>query len=256
MSTAWQLDAYRFETPVIAHPTDALVSVEFAIEMGRRGGLGVLNGEGLIGRHADVEAKVAQVIEAAEKEPEPSAAIRLLQQLHAAPLDPELLGAAVARIREAGVTTAVRVSPQNAQALTPALVAAGIDLLVIQGTIISAERVASDGEPLNLKTFISELDVPVVAGGVLDHRTALHLMRTGAAGVIVNGKPAARSGDTTSNGGPLVEGVPNVLINGKPAVVMGDRTHCGGKATSGSHGVFINGKPMVREGDQTSGCPQ
>jgi IMP dehydrogenase len=185
VTTAWQLDAYRFEIPIVAHPTDALVSPEFAIELGRLGGLGVLNGEGLIGRHADVEAKVAQVIEAAAKEPEPSAAIRLLQQLHAAPLDPDLLGAAVARIREAGVTTAVRVSPQNAQALTPGLLSAGIDLLVIQGTIVSAERVDSHGEPLNLKTFISELDVPVVAGGVLDHRTALHLMRTGAAGVIV-----------------------------------------------------------------------
>ncbi len=189
VSTAWQLDAYRFEIPVISHATDALVSPEFAIELGRLGGLGVLNGEGLIGRHADVEAKVAQVVEAAAKEPEAEhglkAAIRLLQQLHAAPLDPELLGAAVGRIRDAGVTTAVRVSPQNAQALTPALIAAGVDLLVIQGSIISAERVASDGEPLNLKTFISELDVPVVAGGVLDHRTALHLMRTGAAGVIV-----------------------------------------------------------------------
>ena len=189
VTTAWQLDAYRFEIPVVAHPTDALVSPEFAIELGRLGGLGVLNGEGLIGRHADVAAKIAQVTEAAAKEPEPSAAIRLLQQLHAAPLDPELLGAAVARISEAGVTTAVRVSPQNAQVLTPALLSAGIDLLVIQGTIISAERVAlgreGAGEPLNLKTFISELDVPVVAGGVLDHRTALHLMRTGAAGVIV-----------------------------------------------------------------------
>jgi IMP dehydrogenase len=184
VSTSWQLDAYRFEIPVVAHPTDALVSPEFAIELGRLGGLGVLNGEGLIGRHADVEAKIAQVIALAD-DSDPSASIRLLQQLHAAPLDPELLGAAVARIRDAGITTAVRVSPQNAQALTPALVAAGIDLLVIQGTIISAERVASDEEPLNLKTFISELDVPVVAGGVADHRTALHLMRTGAAGVIV-----------------------------------------------------------------------
>lgn len=186
VSTAWQLDAYRFEIPVLAHPTDALVSPEFAIELGRLGGLGVLNGEGLIGRHADVEAALARVLEAAAAEPdEPNAAIRLLQQLHAAPLDPELLGAAVGRIRDAGVTTAVRVSPQNAAALTPTLVAAGIDLLVIHGTIISAERVANDGEPLNLKTFIAELDVPVVAGGVLDHRTALHLMRTGAAGVIV-----------------------------------------------------------------------
>ncbi|WP_328514776.1 GuaB3 family IMP dehydrogenase-related protein [Mycolicibacterium palauense] len=201
VSTAWQLDAYRFEIPVVAHPTDALVSPEFAIELGRLGGLGVLNGEGLIGRHSDVETKVAQVIEAAAKEPEGGAAIRLLQQLHAAPLDPDLLGSAVTRIREAGVTTAVRVSPQNAQALTPALVAAGIDLLVIQGTIISAERVAQgrdgSGEPLNLKTFISELDVPVVAGGVLDHRTALHLMRTGAAGVIVG--YGSTSGVTTSD---------------------------------------------------------
>ncbi|MDT5105220.1 MAG: dehydrogenase [Mycobacterium sp.] len=197
VSTAWQLDAYRFEIPVVAHPTDALVSPEFAIELGRLGGLGVLNGEGLIGRHVDVEAKIAQVLEAAAKEPEPSAAIRLLQELHSAPLNPELVGAAVARIRDAGVTTAVRVSPQNAQALTPALIAAGIDLLIIQGTIISAERVAQDGEPLNLKTFISELDVPVVAGGVLDHRTALHLMRTGAAGVIVG--YGSTAGATTSD---------------------------------------------------------
>jgi IMP dehydrogenase len=197
VSTAWQLDAYRFEIPVLSHPTDALASPEFAIEMGRLGGLGVLNGEGLIGRHADVEAKVAEVIEAAAKESEPSTSIRLLQQLHAAPLNPDLLGAAVARVREAGVTTAVRVSPQNAQALTPVLLAAGIDLLVIQGSIVSAERVASNGEPLNLKTFISELDIPVVAGGVLDHRTALHLMRTGAAGVIVG--YGSTSGVTTSD---------------------------------------------------------
>ncbi|MDT5065315.1 MAG: dehydrogenase [Mycobacterium sp.] len=197
VSTGWQLDAYRFDIPVVAHPTDALVSPEFAIELGRLGGLGVLNGEGLIGRHVDVEAKIAQVLEVAAKEPDPSAAIRLLQELHAAPLIPELVGAAVARISAAGVTTAVRVSPQNAQALTPALVAAGIDLLIIQGTIISAERVAQDGEPLNLKTFISELDVPVVAGGVLDHRTALHLMRTGAAGVIVG--YGSTAGVTTSD---------------------------------------------------------
>jgi IMP dehydrogenase len=197
VSTAWQLDAYRFEIPVVAHPTDALVSPSFAIEMGRLGGLGVLNGEGLIGRHADVEVRIAEVVAAAEKEPEPSGAIRLLQQLHSAPIDLDLLGAAVARVRDAGVTTAVRVSPQNAQALAPTLIAAGIDLLVVQGTIVSAERVAQDGEPLNLKTFISNLDVPVVAGGVLDHRTALHLMRTGAAGVIVG--YGSTSGVTTSD---------------------------------------------------------
>ncbi|HNM83828.1 MAG TPA: GuaB3 family IMP dehydrogenase-related protein, partial [Mycobacterium sp.] len=197
VSTAWQLDAYRFDIPVVSHPTDAVVSVESAIELGRLGGLGVLNGEGLIGRHADVADKLAELVEVAANDPDPAAPIRLLQKLHAAPLNLDLLGEAVSRIREAGVTTAVRVSPQSVRALTPTLLAAGIDLLVIQGTIISAERVASDGEPLNLKTFISELDVPVVAGGVLDHRTALHLMRTGAAGVIVG--YGSTAGVTTSD---------------------------------------------------------
>ena len=183
VSLAWQLDAYRFEIPVLSHPTDALVSPEFAIELGRLGGLGVINGEGLWARHADVQDKVDQLIDLVDKGGY-ERAISLLQELHAAPMQPDLLAAAVAQVRAAGVTTAVRVSPQNARALTPALVQAGVDLLVVQGTIISAEHVG-DGEPLNLKTFIAELDVPVVAGGVSDHRTALHLMRTGAAGVIV-----------------------------------------------------------------------
>ncbi|QCQ92117.1 GuaB3 family IMP dehydrogenase-related protein [Rhodococcus sp. SGAir0479] len=186
VSTAWQIDAYRFDIPVLAHPTDALVSPSFAIELGKAGGLGVINGEGLWGRHADVEAKLVELAEMADKEVDPDAAVARLQELHAAPLQPGLLAAAVAQVRDAGVTTAVRVSPQNARALTPELVKAGIDLLVVHGTIISAEHVAhGDSEPLNLKTFISELDVPVIAGGVSDHRTALHLMRTGAAGVIV-----------------------------------------------------------------------
>ncbi|GEM34382.1 putative oxidoreductase [Nocardia neocaledoniensis NBRC 108232] len=183
VSVAWQLDAYRFEIPVLSHPTDALVSPEFAIELGRLGGLGVINGEGLWARHADVQDKVDQLIDLVDKGGY-ERAISLLQELHAAPMQPDLLAAAVAQVRAAGVTVAVRVSPQNARALTPALVQAGVDLLVVQGTIISAEHVG-DGEPLNLKTFIAELDVPVVAGGVSDHRTALHLMRTGAAGVIV-----------------------------------------------------------------------
>ncbi|WP_040792171.1 GuaB3 family IMP dehydrogenase-related protein [Nocardia paucivorans] len=186
VSLAWQLDAYRFDIPFLTHPTDAVVSPEFAIEMGRQGGLGVINGEGLWARHADVSAKIDQLIELAHKDGHDGQdrAVALLQELHAAPMQPDLLAAAVAQVRGAGVTVAVRVSPQNAQTLTPALVQAGIDLLVVQGTIISAEHVGN-GEPLNLKTFIAELDVPVVAGGVSDHRTALHLMRTGAAGVIV-----------------------------------------------------------------------
>ncbi|MEV0364213.1 GuaB3 family IMP dehydrogenase-related protein [Nocardia fusca] len=203
VSLAWQLDAYRFDIPFLTHPTDALVSPEFAIEMGRRGGLGVINGEGLWARHADVAAKIDQLLELADKGSY-QRAVAFLQELHAAPMQPDLLAAAVAQVRAGGVTVAVRVSPQNAQSLTPGLLQAGIDLLVVQGTIISAEHVG-DGEPLNLKTFIAELDVPVVAGGVSDHRTALHLMRTGAAGVIVG--YGSQEGATTT-GEVLGIGVP------------------------------------------------
>jgi IMP dehydrogenase len=198
VSTAWQLDAYRFDIPILAHPTDALVSPEFAIEMGKRGGLGVVNGEGLWSRHADVQSKIDELIAIAESDVDSDAPVAFLQKLHAAPIQPDLLAAAVAQVRDAGVTVAVRVSPQSALTLTPALLKAGVDLLVVQGTIISAEHVAHGSEePLNLKTFIADLDVPVVAGGVSDHRTALHLMRTGAAGVIVG--YGSTEGATTTN---------------------------------------------------------
>ncbi|WP_040511062.1 GuaB3 family IMP dehydrogenase-related protein [Gordonia soli] len=205
VSTAWQIDAYRFDAPILSHPTDALVSPSVAIELGKLGALGVINGEGLWARHRDVESKIAELIEVATGDPDPTAAIRLLQQLHSAPLDTALLAEAVGTVRDAGVTTAVRVSPQHAPELTPALLEAGIELLVVHGTIISAEHVSradtddttSAREPLNLKTFIADLDIPVIAGGVHDHRTALHLMRTGAAGVIVGYGSA--HGATTTN---------------------------------------------------------
>ncbi len=211
VSTAWQIDAYRFASPILSHPTDALVSPASAIELGKLGALGVLNGEGLWARHRDVETKIGELIDIAENDPDPAAAIRHLQHLHSAPLDTDLLAAAVKQIRDAGVTTAVRVSPQHAPELTPVLLSAGVELLVVHGTIISAEHVIADSpdgtprEPLNLKTFIAELDIPVIAGGVHDHRTALHLMRTGAAGVIVGYGSAAGA---TTTGEVLGIGVP------------------------------------------------
>ena len=162
-----------------------MVSPTFAIELGRLGGLGVLNGEGLIGRHADVEAKVAQVLDAARSDEDPAAAIRLLQQFHAG-----AAGTPICSVRRSAASATPghdRCPRQSAErpGIDARLVSAGIDLLVIQGTIISGRAGRSNGEPLNLKTFISEIDIPVVAGGVADHRTALHLMRTGAAGVII-----------------------------------------------------------------------
>ena len=242
VSTAWQLDAYRFDLPLLAHPTDALVSPQFAVELGRLGGLGVINGEGLWARHADVEDVLESIAHAAATDEDDTTAIRMLQQAHAAPLQPDLLAAAVAQVRDAGVTVSVRVSPQNARALTPGLLAAGVELLVVQGTIISAEHVAGDGEPLNLKTFIAELDVPVVAGGVSDHRTALHLMRTGAAGVIVGygSTPGA-----TTTGEVLGIGVPMATAIADAAAARRDYLD----ETGGRYVHVIADGDVLRSGD-------
>ncbi|GAA4540599.1 GuaB3 family IMP dehydrogenase-related protein [Amycolatopsis samaneae] len=185
VSTAWQIDAYRFDLPLITHPTDAIVSPGTAVAVGELGGLGVLNAEGLWARHANVEDAMFRLVRAAEDTEDPTAVVRVLQELHAAPIRLDLLTEAIRTVRESGVTVAARVSPQHAAELTPDLLAAGVEILVVQGTIISAEHVQRDAEPLDLKDFIGRLDVPVIAGGVSDYRTAMHLMRTGAAGVIV-----------------------------------------------------------------------
>jgi IMP dehydrogenase len=191
VSTSWQIDAYRFDLPLVTHPTDAIVSPATAVAVGQLGGLGVLNAEGIWARQQDAEGALAKITDAAERslaDDDPTALVRMLQDLHSAPVRMDLVSEAIRTVRDSGVTVAARVSPQHAAELTPDLLAAGVEILVVQGTIVSAEHVAKDdpdAPPLNLKEFIADLDVPVIAGGVSDYRTAMHLMRTGAAGVIV-----------------------------------------------------------------------
>ncbi|OZM74942.1 GuaB3 family IMP dehydrogenase-related protein [Amycolatopsis antarctica] len=185
VSTGWKIDAYQFDLPLVTHPTDAIVSPGSAVAVGELGGLGVLNAEGLWARQPNVEDAMFRIVQAAEDTDDPTALVRVLQEMHAAPIRIDLISEAIRQVREAGVTVAARVSPQHAAELTPDLLAAGVEILVVQGTIVSAEHVARDEAPLDLKDFIGGLDVPVIAGGVGDYRTAMHLMRTGAAGVIV-----------------------------------------------------------------------
>jgi IMP dehydrogenase len=203
VSTTWQIDAYRFDIPLVTHPTDAIVSPAMAVRIGELGGLGVLNAEGLWARHGGVDKLLLQLRSVME-EPDDAAAVRLLQQWHAAPIKIELLTEAIGKVAESGVTVAARVSPQHARDLAPDLLAAGVEILVVQGTIVSAEHVSRAAEPLNLVEFIASMDVPVIAGGVGDYRTAMHLMRTGAAGVIVG----HGAGASTSTGDVLGISVP------------------------------------------------
>jgi len=192
VSTAWQIDAHTFELPLVAAPSDAVVSPDTAAEIDRLGGLAVLNGEGLWARYDDPTAALASIAD------ESGCTTSTLQQLYAQPVSPELLARRTSELQAAGIRVAVRLSPQHTVALSPVVLKAGVDLLVIQGTVISAEHVGSPDaadEALNLKTFIADLDIPVLVGGVSNYQTALHLMRTGAAGVIVG--YGAHSGSTT-----------------------------------------------------------
>jgi IMP dehydrogenase len=180
VSVAWQIDAYRFEMPLVVSPMDSVVSPATAAQIGGLGGLAVLDLEGLWTRYADPEPILAEIAELDQE-----TATRRLQEIYAEPIKEELIGLRIEQIRSAGVTTAARLSPQRTVRYYKAVIDAGVDIFVIRGTTVSAEHVSGQAEPLNLKQFIYELDVPVIVGGCATYTAALHLMRTGAAGVLV-----------------------------------------------------------------------
>ncbi len=207
VSISWTIDAYNFDIPVLAAPMDSVVSPATAIAMGKLGGLGVLDLEGLWTRYVDPEPLLAEIraLSAAD-------ATRRMQRIYAEPIKPELVRERLAEIRAASVPVAGALSPQRTQELYKTVVDAGVDLFVIRGTTVSAEHVSKNVEPLNLKEFIYELDVPVIVGGAASYTAALHLMRTGAAGVLVGFGGGAASTTRASLGihAPMATAVADV----------------------------------------------
>ena len=183
---SWKLGPYRFELPLLASAMDGVVSPTTAIEIGRLGGLAVLNLEGVFTRYADADDQLARIAELPK-----DSATREMQEIYREPLKPELIGERIAEIKASGVVTAASLTPQQVVTHYEAALEAGLDILVIQGTVVSAEHVSKTSEPLNLKEFIADLPVPVIVGGCASYHTGLHLMRTGAAGVLVGVGPGA-----------------------------------------------------------------
>ena len=177
---AWQLDAFAFKLPFLSSAIDSVASPSTVVELGRLGGCGVLDLEGLWTRYDDPEPLLDEVGEL----PEDKAASRL-DELYAQPVDPGLVGRRIREIKDAGVVSCAAVSPPRTEALAQEILKAELDLLVIHGRVVSAEHVSRTREPLNLKRFIRSLPMPVVVGGCTSYQAALHLMRTGAAGVLV-----------------------------------------------------------------------
>ncbi|HVE93768.1 MAG TPA: GuaB3 family IMP dehydrogenase-related protein [Acidimicrobiales bacterium] len=196
---SWEIDAFRFELPLLASAMDGVVSPATAIEIGRLGGGAVLNLEGLWTRYEDPEPLLEEIAQLdADK------ATARMQQMYSEPIKPELVFSRIKEVKAAGVVAVASLTPQRVEQYASAIVEAELDLFVIQGTVVSAEHVSKTQEPLNLKKFIREYDIPVIVGGCASYQAALHLMRTGAVGILVGVGP----GNACTTRGVLGLGVP------------------------------------------------
>jgi len=198
---SWDLDAFHLELPLIAAAMDGVVSPATAVAFGQLGGMGCLNLEGIWTRYDDPEPLFEEIAGL-----EADKATRRMQEIYAEPIKEELIGRRIREIKDAGVVACASVTPQRVERFAPRILEAELDVLVIQGTVVSAEHVSKDPQrqPLNLKKFIREFDLPVIVGGCASYATALHLMRTGAVGILVGVGP----GHACTSRGVLGIGVP------------------------------------------------
>src|SRR5215216_3018594 len=183
---SWTLGPYRFELPLLASAMDGVVSPDTAGVVGKLGGLAVLNLEGIWTRYEDADAQLERIAGL-----EPDEATREMQEIYQEPVKEDLIAQRIQEIKAHGVVAAASLTPQKVERYYELALDAGLDILVIQGTVISAEHVSTQGHVLNLKEFVGELPIPVVLGGCASYHTGLHLMRTGAAGVLVGVGPGA-----------------------------------------------------------------
>jgi IMP dehydrogenase len=183
---SWKLGDYRFDLPLLASAMDGVVSPETAGRIGDLGGLAVLNLEGIFTRYEDADEQLERIAQLPKEE-----ATREMQEIYQEPVKPDLIARRIEEIKAKGVVAAASVTPQRVLRYHEIALEAGLDILVIQGTVVSGEHVSESTEPLNLKEFIPSLDVPVVVGGCASYHTGLHLMRTGAAAVLVGVGPGA-----------------------------------------------------------------
>jgi IMP dehydrogenase len=182
----WKLGPHLLELPLLGSAMDGVISPETAIKLGQLGGIGVLNLEGIFTRYEKAEAQLEKIAKLPKEK-----ATAGMQEIYAQPVEPRLIAQRIEQIKGRGVPAVGSLTPQRVRDYYEIALAAGLDILVIQGTVVSAEHVSSNGQALNLKEFISSLPIPVIVGGCASYQTALHLMRTGAAAVLVGVGPGA-----------------------------------------------------------------
>jgi len=183
---SWEIDAWTFGLPMMAAAMDGVVSPATAVAIGKLGGLAVLNLEGLQTRYEDPEPVLDEIASLTDDK-----ATRRMQEIYKEPIREELVVRRIREVKEGSLVAAASLTPQRVKRYAPLVLEAELDILVIQGTVVSAEHVSTRTEPLNLKEFIASFELPVIVGGCASYQTALHLMRTGSVGVLVGVGPGA-----------------------------------------------------------------
>ncbi len=196
---SWEIDAFSLDLPLMGAAMDGAISPKSAVTLGRLGGLGVLNLEGLWTRYADPEPFYEEIAQLG-----PEQVTRRMQEIYREPIKDELVAQRISEIKSGDVVAAASLTPQRVEQYSKLVLDVGLDVLVIQGTVVSAEHLSETSVPLNLKEFIRTYDLPVIVGGCASYSTALHLMRTGAVGVLVGVGP----GQACTTRGVLGIGVP------------------------------------------------
>src|SRR5712691_3988275 len=149
VNIGWEIDAYTFDLPMMASAMDASVSPQTAVAVGRLGGLACLNLEGLWTRYEDPEPMYEEIAALPDDK-----ATRRMQEIYGEPVKEELIGKRIREIKDGGVVACGSLTPQRVEQYQKLVVEAELDVLVIQGTVVSGEHVSSRQEPLNLKQFI------------------------------------------------------------------------------------------------------
>jgi IMP dehydrogenase len=213
---SWEIDAYTFKLPMMASAMDAGVSPATAVAIGKLGGLAVLNLEGLQTRYEDPDPVFEEIASLPDEK-----ATRRMQEIYKEPVKDELVVKRIREIKNGGVVAAASLTPQKVERYAKLILDAQLDILVIQGTVVSAEHVSTRTEPLNLKEFIARFDLPVIVGGCASFQTALHLMRTGAVGVLVGVGP----GNACTTRGVIGVGVPQATAIADAAAARREHLH-------------------------------
>jgi len=182
----FSINGMTMAMPVLASAMDAIVSPSFAVEFDKRGGLAVMNLEGVQTRYDD-PTEVLDRISSASKED----ATTVMQQAYAAPIKENLIGDRVREIKSKGAKCAVSVTPANTKRLAPLAVEAGADVIVVQSTVTTARHFSKSARGLVFSEFLETVSVPVIVGNCVAYDVALELMETGIDGVLVGVGPGA-----------------------------------------------------------------